>query len=530
MPRSRINVLVVDDSEEHRLLYAAMLQQDPTTQYVLTECATGAEAIAHVRTQVPDCILLDFFLRDGNAVELLDQLAKIVDLAALPVVVTSVDDDQVNIDRAFRAGAVDFVHKGRITAGDLSRSLRYAVERARNQDVRSQLARSQRLMSLGQVAASVAHEINNPAAFVLSNLVSLQQILQQLKPLLDPPEPLTDKAIDLIGELESITQDNIDGVRRIAAIVSELRLFSHPKTESVERVDLNDVVRIATKLLGSKLQSAGRLLLTLDPIPAIAADRGRMVQVLVNLLDNAAVALKDAPGKEHEIRVRTRTQGDWIEVSVEDTGPGMSQEVAAHAFEPFFTTKGAGVGTGLGLSLCAEYVHQHGGEIELDSTENQGTTVIVRIPRRTGLVPSSERLPLSQKARSTRGHVVIIDDEQPLLRAFQRVLAGHHTVVTFERARDAISALRAGLAATAIICDVNMPDLDGPSVHYEIQEFDPELARRMIFCTGGAFSENSRSLLDQTGLLVLSKPVEPSTLLRAIDQMWATSERSRAAD
>jgi len=515
-------LLLVDGNEAERERLEELLTGDPITEHSIRSCGSAEQALRLVREDCPDAILLDLKLKEGSALELLDELASVIDLSAVPVVITTADDREFVSQEIFKRGAVDLIHKNHLSGESLCRTVRYAIQRAQTQGLRSQIARSQRLMSLGQVAASVAHEINNPAAFVLSNLSSAQGELARLRKLLLEGGGTFD-AQEIIADLESLTQDNIDGIRRIAGIVGEMRQYSHPKTESVEPVDLNDVVQIAAKLLGSKLHSLAQVSFDLSELPRVNADRGRLIQVLVNLLDNAAMAV--AQGEERRaIQVRSRRLDSEVEISVIDTGPGMSEATLSRVFEPFFTTKGEGQGTGLGLSLCADYVHQHRGELEIDSTLGAGTAVIVRIPFETGLsLANTPMLPsLVPAPGSTR--VIVIDDEPAVLRSFQRVLSAHHQVTTFTNAREALIALEGGLQASAVVCDVNMPDLDGPGVFRELEDSLPELAERLIFCTGGTFSSTAHRILDETGLQVLSKPVEPSTLLRAVAQVAKEAE------
>jgi signal transduction histidine kinase len=244
-----------------------------------------------------------------------------------------------------------------------------ALEQAHQQLAMAHLrAREQeRLTSLGMLAAGVAHEINNPMSYVKSNVNSLLTDLRQCEDL--PPS--------LREYVEDVLPATLDGIRRVTAIVADLRRFARGDPEAVAEYDLNQEVAVALRIARGQLGPRCEVALDLKELPRLLGHPGQIAQVVVNLLMNAAQAMPDGG----RIRVSTRMEGEEAVLEVRDTGTGMTPEVRARLFEPFFTTKPPGEGTGMGLAVVHGIVTAHGGRIQVDSAPGQGTTFTIRLPR-----------------------------------------------------------------------------------------------------------------------------------------------------
>jgi PAS domain S-box-containing protein len=275
---------------------------------------------------------------------------------------------------AFRdsAGNVIGLAGALVDITDLRRTeeeLRSALEEQRR--AQEAARRADRLASLGTLAAGVAHELNNPLAYVLANAEWAVGQLERW--------PI---AREVDGLVRALT-DVIQGARRMKVIVSDLKSAARDETaiEAPAAIDLRRVVRFATQVAGAELRRRARLVIETEEVPAVSGSETRLGQVLVNLLVNAAHAMPDGDPRRNEIHVRVRRAADGrVAISVADNGSGIPDEARPHLFEPFFTTKPVGEGTGLGLWVCRGIVTAHGGEIEVESTVGVGTTFHVLLP------------------------------------------------------------------------------------------------------------------------------------------------------
>ncbi|HYO74230.1 MAG TPA: ATP-binding protein, partial [Archangium sp.] len=232
-------------------------------------------------------------------------------------------------------------------------------------------AEVERLVLAGQLAAGVAHEVNNPLAFVKANLSFLASELDRNGPPLDR------------AELKSLLEETQHGVLRIQQIVTDLKDFSRAgHLGDEERGALEDALREAGRLASVRLGQGCQVELALDAeLPAVRLGQRHMVQVMVNLLLNAADAVEQVqPARRAHITVRARRMEECVQVLVEDNGPGIPAEVLPRLFEPFFTTKPPGKGTGLGLALCREYVARAGGTLQAENRSEGGARFILRLP------------------------------------------------------------------------------------------------------------------------------------------------------
>jgi two-component system NtrC family sensor kinase len=256
-----------------------------------------------------------------------------------------------------------------------------------------QLYQAEKLASVGQLAAGVAHEINNPLGFVRSNLNTaagyVQQIARVGAVVRTAPDPKRlaavwqDERLDaVIEDFPILLQESIEGVERVAKIVAALKDFSSIDRAEETLADVNALIRTTCQVAASELGERVRLVTDFAPLPALRCHAGRLSQVFLNLLLNAVQAISGTG----EVRIATRADRQAITVTVTDTGHGMPPEVQARIFEPFFTTREVGRGTGLGLTVARDVVQAHGGRIAVQSAPGAGTTFTIHLPL-TGQAP-----------------------------------------------------------------------------------------------------------------------------------------------
>lgn len=270
---------------------------------------------------------------------------------------------------------------------------------AQLKQAQSQLVEQEKLASLGQIVAGVAHEINNPVAFVSNNVVVLGRDVSEMSDLIalyqeaDPTiaQDLPDlfrrihefrDRVDMaytIGNIQGLLNRSRDGLKRIQQIVGHLKLFAHLDEGEVNEADLNNGIEsTAAIIVGYARKRQIRLSMELGEIPPITCNAARINQVVMNLLTNAI----DASSDGGEVRVRTRPEERGVVIEVSDNGHGIPPEVRDRIFDPFFTTKPLGQGTGLGLSISYGIIKEHGGLIEVQSERGQGSRFIIHLPRR----------------------------------------------------------------------------------------------------------------------------------------------------
>jgi PAS domain S-box-containing protein len=368
-------------------------------------------------------------------------------------------------------------------------------------------AHASRLTALGALAASIGHEINNPLAFVLGNLEAL---LNEA-----PPAARA-------GPL----RDALEGTQRISAIVSDLRAFSRLEAPgALQAVDVAAAANVALNLVANQVRHRVTVLRSLAPGLFVRAQEGPLVQVLVNLLINAAQSIPERDGREHAIEVSARREGDRVAVRVRDTGVGIAPDVLPRIFAPFFTTRERDGGSGLGLSVSRRIIEGFGGTIEAESALHRGTTFTVLLPRAEGADEAAPAAECAPTAPPLRARVLVIDDEVPVARVLQRLLR-EHEVEVFHDGEAALERLRRAPPPDAVLCDLNMPGLTGPEVYEAVLRERPDVAEAFVFTTGGSFTAATAAFVEQHRDRVLEKPFRTQQVRDAVRRV---TERSRRA-
>ncbi len=400
-----------------------------------------------------------------------------------------------------------------------------------------QVMEQEKLAMVGQLAAGVAHEINNPMTYVLANLEQLEEstqpVLRAVAALRSWAEErvsrdaraeflriMEENGLDrVVAQLLDSVHDAAEGAKRIRDIVRDLKtLAHHSEEETVARVNVNSVLESAINIAFNEIKYRATVERDLDELPEIVASPGRLTQVFLNLLINAAQAIETGNPAGNRIRVISRHEGQWLRIDVEDTGKGIPPEVRPRIFQPFFTTKPVGTGTGLGLSISLGIVRDLGGNITLATAVGQGTTFTVLLPVHTGRQVVDQETPAPVAPAAHR--ILLVDDESYVLRAYTRVLGRHHELTTALGGREAIAVLnRSGGKFDAMVCDLMMPDVDGIDLHAYVKEHFPGLEPRMVFVTGGAVTLRARDFLASLSTPWLEKPFEMDELVRRIAEV-----------
>ena len=340
---------------------------------------------------------------------------------------------------------------------------------------------SGRLASIGELAAGVAHEINNPLTSVLG---FTQLILQE-----DVPEQIRDDMEKIRSEAE-----------RAGKIVHNLLSFARKHEPEQQHLELTSILERVLELRSFDFKNGNiQIKRDLSPdLPLTMADEQQLTQVFMNVITNAEQAMKKYRGRG-ELMVRTTHTGDRIRLSISDDGPGIPQESLAKIFEPFFTTKEVGVGTGLGLSICYGIIQQHGGDIWAESVLEQGITFHVELPIVSP--PEEEREP------PPTNHILVLDDE-PHIRDLARALErGRYKVDLAENGEEAWRKVQS-ISYDSIIMDLKMPGMSGPELFQHIKQYDQELAQKVIFITGDFVSTDTLEFAVNAGNLMLTKPFD----------------------
>lgn len=356
-------------------------------------------------------------------------------------------------------------------------------------DQRNRMVANSRLVAVGQMAAGVAHELNNPLTAVLG----FSQLA--LKQTVDPV---------LRKDLESIANE----AERAGHIVDNLLGFARSHSGRGDRFDAAASLQKVLDLREYECRVNNIEVVTyFDPdTPVTRADAHRMEQVFLNLIGNAIQAIGEGPGRG-SITVGLVAIDDLIRISITDDGPGIPEDVLPHIFEQFFTTKPVGKGTGLGLHICQEIVKDHGGEIRVDSHAHRGTTFVVEIPVVAIDEPvQEEQKTLNRPQSYTMLKVLAVDDEPVITDLLSRMLTGMGHEVDI--ALDGAEALRMVNLADydAVLLDVKMPGLGGPEVLRCIEGLRPEMAERVLFITGDTVSPGTQAFFQTHEVDVLHKP------------------------
>lgn len=391
--------------------------------------------------------------------------------------------------------------------GVLRRVIHTVRDVTRERQAQKLLEQTQRLATLGQMAAGVAHEINNP----LNAIVGMAELLL---------DSLPDEAN------RSLVQTIREQALRIGRITRSLLTFARPRPQELVPIDLNRLVQEVIALVAYRLRSdnISVQLQLREPLPLIMGDPSQLQQVLLNLINNAYDAMSGQNGGR--LTIQTDTDGMAVILIVDDTGPGIPDEHLPHLFDPFFTTKPVGKGTGLGLAIAYGIITGHGGRIRAENRP-EGARFIVELPiaPRDVLETTAPKSPIQSDHKQSAPpslHILVVDDELPLATTLQTILTrdGHQVTIASD-GEAAINSL-ARQDYDLILCDLKMPKVNGEQVYKWLQANKPHLRENIVFMTGDFLHPAIQRALGEGNVPILHKPFRVDELRALIRERAQT--------
>ena len=502
--------LVVEDSRSMRQLLEHLL----TERGHQVEAVSSAEEALERFDEAPfDFLIADWTLPGQSGVELTRTVRARPDGQAVFILMVTGRSGADDLAEVLDAGASDFVAKPvspRLLETRLAIAERFIRAEESRRRMREHLLLTDRLASVGTLAAGMAHELNNPLAFVLSNLRLTQEDLSRLD-------------VERTAQLQQQLADALDGAERMARIVRDLHAFSSGVNGATDEVAPQEAVTAAVRLCWNELRHRVRLEQTLGPVPDVRAPQGVVAQVVLKLLLHAIGSLGDE-AEAHRLFVATSTTGDGrARISIGHDGPPIEVERMPSLFDPHFTPPESNEPSGLGLAISKNLVERIGGTLEVESSAEHGTHFHVSLPP-AGLTRSSIPPKPTDGPTPRRARVVIIDDEPMLGRSLHRVLR-KHDVSVFESGGSALAHLSDGEDPDLILCDLMMPEMNGMQFFEALRDARPDLRSRVTFMTGGAFTPKAAEFVRQSGRPVLAKPFDLVEIRRLVRAAMAVEDR-----
>ncbi len=368
-------------------------------------------------------------------------------------------------------------------------------------ELQSQLLLSDRLASVGTMAASIAHEVNNPLFYISANLEALGENLH---------------ATGGDSETRRLVEEALDGVGRIENAMHDLRTFVRSPGERVRVVNVTKVLDASVRLASNEIRHRATLVREYDADVAVRADESSLAQVFLNLIVAAAQSMPEGHARENELRVRVSASGAEAQVTISDTSPGELASELRKAFDVFADVSER-MRSGMGLYVCQRIVSELGGHIRATSEPGQGNTFSIHLPIAAGACAKTPA-PRLHVVPADAMRVLVVDDEELVLRALSRALEGHE-VVCARSGREAIQILEAEQAFDLVLCDVMMPDMNGEDVFRAACRVNPGTEQRIVFVTGGAFTSTASAFLESVPNRRIQKPFSKASIRQLLAEM-----------
>ena len=362
--------LLVADDEPDMLRF---LKSQLTNHYQVIEAVDGQQAVEKASQFLPDIVLLDMMMPEKDGLQACKELRERSTTQSIPVILLTARADEETKLKALEVGASDFLakpfsttelhvriknlvdsHHYQRTLSKQNTKLANTIEQLK--ETEAQLVQTEKLASLGRMSAGIIHEINNPLNFATTGLYTLRHKVAIISP-------------EQQEEYQEILQDVEEGIRRVKTIVSDLRSFSHFENDRIDQVEVAELVTASLRFLSHEIKNKVRVEQRIAEHQSIWANKNRMINVMVNLLQNGidAIKRKAYDGEEPTLTIEGRVENGHSLIVVRDNGEGIEQSNLDKIFDPFFTTKDVGEGMGLGLSICYRVVQQYDGEIRVRS-------------------------------------------------------------------------------------------------------------------------------------------------------------------
>ncbi len=492
-----LRVLLVEDDPKDAELICLALQRggyEPRSRCVETADALRS-ALADQRW---DLVLSDYSLPRFSGT---DALTIVRDSGLdLPFLIVSGPMGEEVAVEAMRAGVHDCLlkeHLERLVAA-VEREMREAAIRIERRNVQEQLLIAEQMAWFGALASGLVHEINNPLSVISGNLQVLEGQFRVLVEILSQATaPLPPAATAAMALFTEAATDAGDAARRVELLTRELRQFSHPAESKVDAIDVHKVLEWSIRMTQNAIRGRFQLDRQFGDVPAVHGRTPALAQLFAHLLMKAAQAVAVPPVPTRTITLMTSPVDGMVAVDVIDSGAGVRVDALPHV-----------------LGIVAEM----GGRVEALGGPDGPVTLRVLLPR-APITPVAD-VPVAPKSMvidRRSASVLVIDDEPALGRVLPRLLAPH-SVTVVERARDALERLRTGGRFDVILCDVMMPEMNGMQFHQELVRDRPDVARRVIFMSGGVFSPALRDFFDALPNRKLEKPLDLPALRRLIDE------------
>ncbi|HXJ20003.1 MAG TPA: response regulator [Polyangia bacterium] len=496
-----LRVLLVEDDPNDADLICLALQRggyEPRTR-----CVETADGLRSALAEQPwDVVLSDYSLATFSGP---DAYTIVRDSGLdLPFLIVAGPTGEDVAAEAMRAGVRDFLlkgHLGRLVAA-IERELREAEIRGERRNMQEQLLIAERMSWVGALAAGLVHEINNPLSVISGNLQVLERQFSVLVDALSMGgAELSAEATAAAALFGEAAGDAAEAARRVMLITRELRQFSHPDESKPDAIDVHKVLEWAIRMTQSAIRGRVELVRRFGDPPAIEGRTAALGQLFANLLINAAQAGAEPPAPPRTVTLMTSAVDGMVAVDVLDSGSRIRADT---------------------LPAVLSIVSELGGRIEVQTEGTAGTRIRILLRqaplRKAGHTPPPARTPPLEQRVAT---ILVVEDEPALGRVLPRLLAPH-SVTVVDRARDALKRLRTGGRFDVILCDVMMPEMDGMQFHQELARERPDIARRIVFMSGGVFTPALRDFFDELPNRRLEKPLDIHTLRRLIDEMART--------
>lgn len=503
-----LQVMVVDDDRNAREAMGLLLE---SAGYGVRLCEGAVAALDGLRdAPLPDLIVLDLIMPEMTGWEFRIEQKKQPLWASIPVLAMSGDHSPQAeaVDATAYLGKpaqeVDFLE----AVGRLAKQL---------QDNRA-LARAgelQRLISLGSLIGGIAHEINNPLAFIDGSLELLQR---QLVGLIDPSGP--SERLAVASAMRALERAKV-GVERIADVVRCVSLFASADQTTDAPLDVHEVLESSLQVAENEVRHSAMVERDYQAMPLAHGNPAKLGQVFLNVILNAVRAIRATSQSEQLISVKTRALPGWLVVTISDTATVLDAAQKA-LFDPLTSVSEARLGLHFGLAVSREIVQAMGGLIEVRSNHPRGASFCIELPSWSSEAlapPATKRLLVRPRGRVC---IMVVDDDPLMCEVLAAMLASDYEVVAFTSPRAALAAMLEG-DAELILCDVMMPDLSGIDLYERLARERPELIDRFIFLTGGAFTERARIFLRRIDRPVIAKPFTRHQLFEVIQQTLRVS-------
>lgn len=419
-----MKILIAEDDYVTRILVKKSVTKIGH-EAILTE--NGREAFEAFRSEKPRMVISDWMMPEMDGIELCRRIRAEKGTTYTYIILLTAKDRTSDLVETFEAGADDYIMKpfksdelrSRIKSGERiasleSRHLKLQAKlliKNRKLDealthlkaTQAQAVQAEKMASIGQLAAGVAHEINNPIGFIGSNLEALTDYFEDYNTLItaygdlagflagnpEPPARAVSSRLDAINQcisdieldylkkdIPDLLRDCIDGTRRVGRIVADLKTFAHPGNDRQMLMDINQGIDSTLNVVNNEIKYKATVIRNFSQVPKVMGFPQKINQVFMNILVNAAQSIEE----KGEITITTAAVGETVRISISDTGCGIPEENLRRIFDPFFTTKEVGKGTGLGMNIAYNIIREHKGEITVESQVGKGTCFTIVLP------------------------------------------------------------------------------------------------------------------------------------------------------